>query len=266
MTEPDRRRAWLLAVGLPEPEARAYLALLEAGPGTAGEVARRASLPRNRVYDALDGLAAKGLADVRLGKVRVYAPRGIAGHLTERRDALRRQEAALAEQRARLRELFGAPPATGAEGGVGGFRAVRGRRDVADAIVRILDAAQSSVSISTTVAAAWRLANHADGADAFPRLLARGVDLNVSAAGPADDRRLAALRATYGAGLRITTGPPGLHRIVVDGREAALVAFRPDDERLYVGEDTMLLTDAPALVRESASLAAVAWAAAKPYA
>lgn len=51
----------LIPLGLTAYEAAAYLALLSRGSQTPPEIATRAKLPRQRVYDVLDSLAAKGL-------------------------------------------------------------------------------------------------------------------------------------------------------------------------------------------------------------
>jgi len=51
----------LVPLGLTAYEAAAYLALLSRGSATPSEIAARARLPRQRVYDVLETLAAKGL-------------------------------------------------------------------------------------------------------------------------------------------------------------------------------------------------------------
>lgn len=48
-------------LGLSDPETRAYLGLLEAGPSTASTLAKRMSIPRTSLYGFLSGLSDKGL-------------------------------------------------------------------------------------------------------------------------------------------------------------------------------------------------------------
>lgn len=62
----------LVQLGLTSYEAKAYQALLQRGSSTASQVAELSGLPRQRVYDVLAGLVAKGLASARPGQVARY--------------------------------------------------------------------------------------------------------------------------------------------------------------------------------------------------
>jgi sugar-specific transcriptional regulator TrmB len=89
----------LTRLGLTSYEAKSYLALTRRGSSTAAEVARLASVPRQRIYDVLAGLVGKGLATSRPGNVVKYsatAPETAFEHLL----ADRRQELADLEQAA----------------------------------------------------------------------------------------------------------------------------------------------------------------------
>jgi len=61
-------------LGLTTYEAKAYLALIRRGSSTAAEVARLASVPRQRIYDVLATLVQKGLAATRPGTAVKYVP------------------------------------------------------------------------------------------------------------------------------------------------------------------------------------------------
>jgi HTH-type transcriptional regulator, sugar sensing transcriptional regulator len=63
----------LLNLGLNTYEAGAYVALTRRGRATGAEVARLAGLPRQRIYDVLDGLVGRGLATVEPGRPASYA-------------------------------------------------------------------------------------------------------------------------------------------------------------------------------------------------
>ena len=63
----------LTDVGLNQYEAAAYKALLGRAEMTTTEVAARAKIPRQRVYDVLASLENKGLATSRDGTPRVYS-------------------------------------------------------------------------------------------------------------------------------------------------------------------------------------------------
>jgi sugar-specific transcriptional regulator TrmB len=82
----------LTRLGLTSYEAKAYLALTRRGSSTAAEVARLASVPRQRIYDVLASLVGKGLAISRPGTVVKYAatPPGAAFEnlLADRRSEL----------------------------------------------------------------------------------------------------------------------------------------------------------------------------------
>ena len=62
--DPER----LVAIGLSKYEAHAYLALLGHDDSTAVEVADRAGVPRQRIYDVLLSLRDKGLILIRDGR------------------------------------------------------------------------------------------------------------------------------------------------------------------------------------------------------
>jgi sugar-specific transcriptional regulator TrmB len=63
----------LVALGLTGYEAGAYVALTRRDRATGAEVARLARLPRQRIYDVLDGLVARGIATVEPGRPARYA-------------------------------------------------------------------------------------------------------------------------------------------------------------------------------------------------
>ena len=54
----------LESLGLTEYEARCFVALTRIGQGTAREIAEVADVPRPRVYDSVEALQGRGLADV----------------------------------------------------------------------------------------------------------------------------------------------------------------------------------------------------------
>jgi sugar-specific transcriptional regulator TrmB len=62
----------LVELGLTGYEASAYLALIRRSRATGAEVARLADLPRQRIYDVLDGLVARGVASVEPGRPARY--------------------------------------------------------------------------------------------------------------------------------------------------------------------------------------------------
>jgi sugar-specific transcriptional regulator TrmB len=100
----------LVDLGLTGYEASAYLALTKRGRATGAEVARLASLPRQRIYDVLDGLVTRGLASVEPGRPARYqavAPEEAVGSLlAAQRAELERLEREAAQAVARLTPAY----------------------------------------------------------------------------------------------------------------------------------------------------------------
>jgi sugar-specific transcriptional regulator TrmB len=100
----------LVDLGLTGYEAGAYLALTRRGRATGAEVARLAGLPRQRIYDVLDGLVARGIAAVEPGRPAQYTARPpeevVSGLLASHREQLARLERQAAEAVARLTPAF----------------------------------------------------------------------------------------------------------------------------------------------------------------
>jgi hypothetical protein len=96
----------LVSLGLNAYESAAYVALLSRPELTSPEVARRASIPRQRVYDVLASLVAKGLCIPRNSNPKTYTavnPNIALGELAqERATALERQRQQTQELAARL--------------------------------------------------------------------------------------------------------------------------------------------------------------------
>jgi len=86
----------LVSLGLTGYEASAYVALTRRVSATSSEVARLAGLPRQRVYDVLDGLVRRGLASLEPGRparYRAVAPGdAVAALLADHRASLERLE------------------------------------------------------------------------------------------------------------------------------------------------------------------------------
>ena len=98
----------LTALGLNAYEAAAYMALLGRPELTSAEIARRGGIPRQRVYDVLDSLVAKGLCVARNATPKTYIavdPKVALDLLAEERaSALERQRQEARMLAARLAE------------------------------------------------------------------------------------------------------------------------------------------------------------------
>jgi len=100
----------LTRLGLTGYEARAYLALTRRGVATGAELARLAGLPRQRIYDVLEGLVARGFAIIRAGRPLRYtavAPaEAIERLLEERRRELADAERVASDAAGRLTATY----------------------------------------------------------------------------------------------------------------------------------------------------------------
>jgi len=81
--------ASLERLGLSSYEARAYAALLRSGPVTGYQLSRQSGVPRSRIYEALEKLAARGMVIVRHEQPQLYAAADWQGVLQRQADEFR---------------------------------------------------------------------------------------------------------------------------------------------------------------------------------
>jgi sugar-specific transcriptional regulator TrmB len=62
----------LIDLGLSQREARVYLVLLKKSDFTATELAKISGIPRQKIYDILDGLIRRGVCSEKVGKIKRY--------------------------------------------------------------------------------------------------------------------------------------------------------------------------------------------------
>ncbi|MCA1813801.1 MAG: hypothetical protein LC624_07610 [Halobacteriales archaeon] len=92
----------LRSFGLSAYEAQAYVTLLAMGTADAAGLGQRAGIPFGRVYDVLNGLVARNLAQVREGRPKVFVPVPPREALEVLMHARKRELAEQAEQLTRL--------------------------------------------------------------------------------------------------------------------------------------------------------------------
>lgn len=110
----------LAVVGFSRYEAEAFLALLGRRESTAMEVAERAGVPRQRIYDVLESLHEKGLITIRPGRPARHSACSPSIALPALLAARQRQQAAENDQVARLiQELVAELEPQCAENGAG---------------------------------------------------------------------------------------------------------------------------------------------------
>ena len=92
----DLRYRYLEEIGLTKSEIKVYLALLEIGESSKGDIVRKAKIAASKVYDVLDKLIDKGLVSFIIkNNVRYFRaanPKKIRDYLTQKREELIKQE------------------------------------------------------------------------------------------------------------------------------------------------------------------------------
>jgi len=148
----------LKALGLPNYEARVFVALQRLGEGTAREVSDVSSVPRSQVYGGADELAERGLVEVVESSPKRYRPVSLdaaRSHLTER---IEREQRRAFEALESLRALD--PEVTGGQD----VSTLRGRQPIDERLLGLIEGAERRIvlvvpaasSLPPSVAAAVR--------------------------------------------------------------------------------------------------------------
>lgn len=147
MTAPDEESGAALvdhlgSLGLSEYEARTLIALTRLGTGTAKEVADADSVPRTRVYEAVEGLHEMGLVDIQYSTPRKFS--AVSRETIVRRLDVRRENTigAVSEH---LADLGPAEP----QSEQGGVWTVSDRGAVSDRVMEFVDAADEQIVYMT---------------------------------------------------------------------------------------------------------------------
>ena len=86
----------LQEIGLTESEAKVYLALLDLGNSTRGDIVNKSQIAGSKVYEILERLQAKGLVSIYVKKnikhFKPTSPKNILSYLEERKQKLKELE------------------------------------------------------------------------------------------------------------------------------------------------------------------------------
>jgi sugar-specific transcriptional regulator TrmB len=187
----DRAVKLFADVGLTEYEARCLVALIRIGHGTAKEISDVADVPRARVYDSMDALQTRGLADVQGSQPRRYRAVGT----DETVDRLRREFDDRFEELSDLLPRLSSPDSRAESPGVW---ALEGDTAVSDRLAALVEDAEQELLL--VVATEGLLTRELLGA--LGDAVDRGVDVTV--ASPAATIREAVTGAAPGADVRET--------------------------------------------------------------
>ncbi|QLG47672.1 TrmB family transcriptional regulator [Natrinema halophilum] len=129
----------LKRLGLPNYQARTFVALQQLGTGTAQEISDVSDVPRSQVYGAADDLAERGLVEVTESSPKEYRPVSLATAREQLTNRLERERERAFDNLAQLRT---APSARGDDQSVS---TLRGRQPIDDRIAKLVESADSRV-------------------------------------------------------------------------------------------------------------------------
>lgn len=244
----------LVKYGLTQYEARAYLGLLNiGGRATAREVCSLTRIPRTKIYSVLDELERKRLAVAVSSKPRIYEGVPINTYLKNFEDRTRLALAKLDEDR-RIMKVEGDRAARKASN----FNTVKGRRNVIQRKLDMLDGAEVEVFERGTTGSGLRLANLLE---IYSGVASRGVKiryLGPTTSANGGNLRLFRAFADVRSGI---TDPAASEILVVDSREILIVHFVPDDGEVGKGDDAGIYSDDSGFVSDMLRTLERAWEA-----
>lgn len=254
----------LVELGLTRYEAKAYLALIQRESYAASELAIEAGIPRQRIYDVLNGLVSRGLARDWPGPVTRYAATDPAA-ATDRLLAVQRQ--ALSSLEAKSAELAATLRATWESG-----RAETAPLDYVEVLrdpgllgARFLDLQREArFELLTFSKAPYAIPSNPVGLETTRRIIAAGGDVRcIYEASILDHPDALAETLTFmqaGEGARITDQLP-MKLCLADGHRALFSLTDPIAGRLT---STNILVEHPSLTSTLRTAFETIWNASQP--
>lgn len=240
----EQRIARLVELGVTESQARAYLALLDLGPSTVGQVSQATGVPRTRLYEVFAELQRAGLVDSLPGEPIRYCPRTLEGHLGRRLEALEQERSRLAAEAKDLLREFAVPD--GAPTVDGRTQVFQGRRNALLHLAELLAQGRTSLALACTRMTLPRLC--AAGLDrVIVERAAEGLAVDLILPAQADLRGL--LHDLPSAALVVHPVPVSLPMevLIVDDRHCMAWVPRPDDADVSEGDDEGLASSSAAV-------------------
>ena len=239
--------AQLVSLGLTGYEASAYIALTRRDVATGAEVARLAGVPRQRIYDVLEGLAARGLATVKPGRPIRYtavAPEdAVETLLAARRAEVERLENEAAKAVALLTPAY--HEGRSASDPLDYIEVLRDPAAIATRFTELQTGATGEILVFTKPPYAIEPAQNVAGLE----LVARGVEARsvYEHSVYEDESVVEAVRSFVGAGeqARVVDELP-LKLVLIDERVAI---FTMEDPVAGATEITIMIVEHPALAR-----------------
>ncbi len=244
---------------LTEYEAKAYLALVELEEATAREVAEVSRVPRTKIYGVIDDLHEKSLVEVIPERPKRFLPRSFENHLERFEQHYEQRLDQIEEDRSRFEGLVESSRTPTIQG-AGSFRVHKGRKNVLNKMLEMIEEAENSVWLLGSSYAPLRL-------NYYSPLLhdktADGVIARVQCPIRAQNRMDIEEALQYAKVRHRDTDATGSSILAVDGERLLLTHYIPDDTHLFKGEDVAIWTDDPALVKDQMELLSEAWTGAR---
>jgi sugar-specific transcriptional regulator TrmB len=254
----------LRELGLTEYQAKAYLALVRLGKGTAAQVAKVTDVPRNKLYPVMQQLNQLGVVETLLGEAQVFRPLPIDRFVAERIGHMRSRVEELDASRGALAAMFRVSDEP-SEASAAGYRLYHGRANTVDQVRSLLRGARAVVAIAGGAGTAARMLASGE-ADLLRQRLDEGVRVQVALPSQGTDAAAARdLDALLEGAVRLVPSLPQGFLLVQADEDAALQAqLQPDDASPQRGNDITLVSQSPILARMVAHVAGEAWRSGQP--
>lgn len=240
----EHRIERLVGLGLTDTQARAYLALLDLGPASIGEVARGTGVPRTRLYPVFTELHRLSLVDALAGEPMRYAPRSLEGYLEGRLQGLQAERLRLEAEAAELLREFRPPAGLPASGGH--TKVFQGRKN---ALLHLAEAIEGSREGLVLACARHTIARlRASGLDAaLAARVGAGVGVELLLPPQAELQGALAGLPSRVAVLHRVAGASPVEVLLADGKGTVAWVPRPDDGSATDGDDEGVASTSPAM-------------------
>lgn len=241
--------------GLTEYEAKAYLALVELEEATAREMADVSRVPRTKIYGVIDDLHEKSLVEVIPERPKRFLPQAFHEYLDRYEDRFKERLKQVKEDKERFEGLMDTSGESTIQG-AGKFRALKGRKNVLNRMLEMVEEAEKSIWLMGSAFAPLRLNYYSP---LLHEKVDEGILVRVQCPILATNRMDIQEAMAYGDVRHRDTEHAGSSVFIVDGEEVLLTHYIPDDTHLFKGEDVGVWSDDRAIVADQVEMLASMW-------
>ncbi len=246
--------------GLTEYEAKAYLALVELEEATAREVADVSRVPRTKIYGVIDDLHQKSLVEVIPERPKRFLPEPFHEYLDRYEEEFKERLKQVKEDKERFEDLID-DSETPTIQGAGKFRVLKGRKNVLNRMLEMMEEAEKSVWMLGSAFAPLRINYYSP---LMHDKTEEGVLARIQCPILSTNRMDIKEAMAYAEVRHRESDNTGSSILLVDGEQALITHYIPDDTHLFKGEDVSMWTDDPAIVDDLTELMSNTWTGATP--